>query len=75
MSRVLTRLVRLALIENAVNGPALFEANAWQMTAGAESLPSAIRRESPDAGLKGPRGASPSRAAMVNAKSERSLLR
>jgi hypothetical protein len=73
MSRVLARLV--ALIENTVNDPALFEANAWQLTASGKNLQSAIRRESLDAGLKGPRGASPSRAAMVNAKSERSLSR
>jgi DNA-binding MarR family transcriptional regulator len=51
MSRVLARLVRLALIENAVDAPALFEANAWQLTASGRNLESAIRRESPDAAL------------------------
>jgi len=50
MSRILTRLTRLGVIENAVHDPALFETNAWRLTPSGEELVSVIRREDPDAG-------------------------
>ena len=49
MSTLLARLARRGLIENAMDA-ALFEANAWQLTASGKQLETAIRRENPDAG-------------------------
>jgi DNA-binding MarR family transcriptional regulator len=44
-SSLLSRLARFGLIENQITDPALFEANAWRLTASGRQLHTAVRRQ------------------------------
>ncbi len=47
ISWVLARLARRGLIENALDAPAPFKPNSWQLTAAGKELDAAIRAETP----------------------------
>lgn len=49
ISWVLARLARRGLIENALDAPAPFQPNSWQLTAAGIDLDAAIRDENQDA--------------------------